>query len=299
MFRKSKYDKLISKSQKYLNKQKYLKAKQTYLEALAIKPDDIGVLNNLAQLHSILGEDDKAESYNEILLKECDKLLKNDVDKRILILKCNALVSLDRMDESNEIVDELLKIDPANYIGLFHKAQYLELHNKNREAITHINQILKENPYNIPALLSKGRNHIKLNEFDDAEKCFNLVLQIETKNKTAINLKSELLKRKYNLTLTSHDFMLKAIEHWEMNKFKNAEEYFKKAIFIDDAYDEIWFAQGELMIRMGKLTKAIESFNQAFELNQNSGGITKKGQFFRILNWMRRINILLGFEKKQ
>lgn len=299
MFRKSRYDKLISKSQKYLNKQKYMEAKQTYLEALAIKPDDIGVLNNIAQLHSILGEEKKANGYNELLLKECDKLLKNDMDERVLILKCNALVSLDRLDESNEIVDELLKIDPANYIGLFHKAQYLESHEKNQEALTYLNQILKEDHYNIPALLSKGRNHIKLNEFDDAEECFNLVLQIETKNKTAINLKSELLKRKYDLTLTSHDFMLKAIEHWEMNKFKNAEEYFKKAIYIDDAYDEIWFAQGELMIRMGKLTKAIESFNKAFELNQNSGGIAKKGRFFRMLNWMKRINILLGFEEKK
>lgn len=298
MFKRNKFDKKYEKAQKHLQKKEYIKARENYLECLSIKPDDLGVLNNLAQLNILLEDYGKAEGYNEILLKECNKQLKHEKNEQTLILKANALISLKRNDEANKVINELLKISPDNYIGLFQKAQYLESKKEYKKALKHINNILKEYPTDIPGLLSKGRLLCQLNEYEKSEECYNSVLEIETKNKAAINLKSKLLKKKYNTTLTPHDLMLKAIEHWDRKDFESSEDYFKKALNMDSQYDEIWFAQGELFIRIGKITKAINSFNKAFELNPTSGGIVKKKSFFKMLNRMLKINKFLGYEKE-
>ena len=298
MFKRNEFEKHYEKGQEYLKKHEYVKAKNEYLECLSIEPDDIGVLNNLAQLCGILGDYGKANGYNEILLKECDEQLKYGKTEQLLILKSNALISLKRNDEANDVINELLKENPDNVLGLFHKAQYHELKQEYPEALKYINQVLNQNSTNIPALLSKGRVLVELEEFKRAENCYDFVFKLETKNKAAINLKSEMIKKMHNYTITAHDFMLKAVEAWEMEDFKSSEDNFKKALDIDSNHDEIWFAQGELFIRTGQLSKAINSFNRAFELNPNSGGIAKKKSFYRMLNFMKKVNTVLGFEKK-
>ena len=298
MFKLNKFDKYFEKGQNHIQKGEYAQAKEAYLQCLAIKPNEIGVINNLAQLCHMLGEYGKADGYNEILIKECDEQLKHESSERLLILKLNALIALKRNDEANDLMNKLLESYPNSIIGLFHKAQYLELNKQYEDAMNIIVKILKEDPCNIAALLSKGRIHCELNEYEKAESCYNLVFKMETKNKAAINLKSQLLKNKYDLTVTPHDLMLKAIEHWENKKFKKAEEYFKKALDMDNSYDEIWFAQGELFIRMGKINKAINSFNKAFEINSVSGGISNKKSFYKMLNRMLKINKFLGYEKE-
>ena len=299
MFRKSEFEKHYEKGQDHLKKQEYVKAKDEYLECLSIKPDDLGVLNNLAQLCSIIGDYDKANGYNEILLKQCNEELKYGKTEQLLILKSNALISLKRNDEANEVVSELLKENPDNILGLFHKAQYMELNGNYKEALRYINKVLNQNSANIPGLLSKGRILVELGEFKRAENCYNFVFKLETKNKAAINLKSELTKKMHNHAQTAHDFMLKAVESWDNEDFKSSEDYFKKALEIDSKYDEIWFAQGELFIRTGQIGKAISSFNRAFELNPNSGGIAKKKSFYHMLGVMKKINTILGFEKNK
>ena len=297
MFRKSEFEKHYEKGQDHLKNHEYIKAKEEYLECLSLKPDDLGVLNNLAQLCRIIGDYDKAKSYNEILLKQCDEELKYGKTEQLLILKSNALISLKRNDEANEVINELLRENPENLLGLFHKAQYMELNGNYAEALKYINQVLNQNPVNIPGLLSKGRILVELREFKRAENCYNFVFKLETKNKAAINLKSQLLKKKDNLTLTSHDFMLKAVESFEMENFKASEDYFKKALDMNSNFDEIWFAQGELFVRTGKIGDAIDSFKKAFAINPKSGGIEKKKEFFKMLKNMKRINAFLGFEK--
>lgn len=298
MFKQDPLKKILTKAHTHLTKNEFIKAKELYLQALALSPNNISIINNLAQLYAIIGDDKKAKGYNEILLEECNKLLKYEKTEELLIFKSNALIALNRKEESNEIIDELLKISPENPIGLLQKSQYLEINHHNKESIKYINKLLKENPYDIGLLLSKGRNLVEIREFKKAEDCYNLVLKIETKNKTAINLKSQLLKKKYNTSLTPHDFMLKAVESWERKDFKSATAFLKKAIALNPDYDEIWFMQGELYIRTGRINDAIRSFKKAFNLNPTSGGIENQKKLFKLLNRMKIINIILGYEKK-
>lgn len=297
MFKKDSIEILLKKADKFLEESNYGEAKRTYLKCLAIEPENLNALNNLAQLYNMFGDDTKAKGYNEILLEECNKRLQHKQSETLLMLKTNALISLKRNDELNETLDELLEIDPKNIIGLFQKAHYLEITGHNEKAIEYLDRVLEDEPYNIAGLLSKGRNLVKLNDFEKAEDCYNLVLQIDTKNVTAINLKSELLKKKLDESVTPHDFMQKAIDCWEMKDFESSANFFKKAINLNPNYDEIWFAQGELFIRMGRINDAINSFKEAFKLNPNSGGIVKHEEFFKLLNRMKWINTVLGYEK--
>ena len=122
MFFKDKMEKLLEKAGKEVKNQQYAKARNTYLECLAIKPNDIRILNNLAQLSDMLGDTDKARGYNEIVLKECDEQLKYEKTEQLLILKSNALVSLKRNDDAIRVIDDLLEISPDHPLGLFHKA---------------------------------------------------------------------------------------------------------------------------------------------------------------------------------
>ena len=299
MFRGNSLDKTIEKAEKYFKKGDLYKARNMYLKALAQDPKNIGVLNNLAFIYHVLGDDATSKGYNEILLKECDELLKRETVKEILILKIPALVFLEKTDEVMEVLEEILKIDSKDVNALFQKSYYLEKNKRHREALDCIEKILEKHPHHIGLLLSKGRNLVELNEFEEAEKCYNLVFEIDPKNKAAINLKSQLIKKKYKVTLTSHDMMLKAVESFEMENFKASRDYFKKALDMNPEYDEIWFAQGELFIRTGYIGDAIESFKKAFEINPASGGIVKHKEFFKLLDRMKKINTILGFEEKE
>lgn len=297
MLKKNKLEQHMHKADVQLQKGNLIKAKENYLKALSIEPDNVIILNNLSHIYKILNDDDKSIGYAEILLEECNKQLSDGENEILLTLKLNSLMQLGKEKETEEIFEKLLKIDPKNTMVLFHKAQILESNHRYPEVLECLDRILEEDAYNIAALLAKGRNLTKLKEYREGEKYFNIVFEIEPKNKAAINLKSKLLKEKNNSTISPHDFMAKAIEYWEMEDFEKSLAYFDKALDLDDAYDEIWYARGELLIRMGRINDAINSFKKAFEINPKSGGIVKKKEFFKLLNAMKKVNTILGYEE--
>ena len=297
MFKKNAIDTHLKDARKHLKSGEILKARDSYLKVLSMNPDNITALNNLSQIYSILNEPGKAQGYSEILLEKCDERLEKEKSEKNLMLKSNALISLKRFDEADEVIDEILKINPENIVSLFQKSHHHESENRLNDALECIDEILKIEKYDIAANLSKARILIKLKEYGNAEKHLGLVFKIDPKNKAAMNLKSRLIKEKNNTTISAHDFMIKALDFWEMEDFKKSLAYFDKAIDLDSGYDEIWYLRGELLIRMCQITNAINSFKTAFKLNPESGGIVKKKEFFRFLNTLKRVNTILGYEK--
>ena len=297
MFEKDNLEKIQKRAIKHLKKGNILKAKEEYLKGLAIDPNNIFILNNLAQIYKILNKKDKTKGYLEKLIEECEK--NSYEDEQILIMKLTALTELERIEKLNETLDRLIELYPENTLGLYQKSLILEKNNESEQALKFIEKILKINEYNIAALLAKGRNLVEIGEYDKAEECYNLVFKIEPKNKAAMNLKGKLLKKKNNQenSICAHDLMMKAVEFWEMKDFKRANNFLNKALDMDSSFDEIWYCRGELLIRMGRINDAINSFNKAFEINPESGGIVRKKEFYRMLNIMKRINTILGYEK--
>ncbi len=297
MFEKDNLKKIQKRAIKHLKKGNILKAKEEYLKGLAIEPNNIFILNNLAQIYKMLNKKDKTIGYLEKLIEECEKSTYED--EQVLIMKLAALTELERSEELEKTLNRLIELYPKNTLGLYQKSLLLEKNNKPKQALHYIDEILRIDEYNIAALLAKGRNLVEIEEYDKAEECYNLVFKIEPKNKAAMNLKGKLLKKKNNQenSICAHDLMLKAVEFWEMEDFKKADNFLNKALDMDSSFDEIWYCRGELLIRMGRINDAINSFNKAFEINPESGGIVRKKEFYRMLNVMKRVNTILGYEK--
>lgn len=286
-------DKTLKEGHKHLRNGEIYEAKESYLNVLSQDPDNLTALNNLSQIYALLQDTSKSKSYSEILLEECNR---HKSTEQILVLKSNALITLDMMDEANEAFDEILKMNPQNTTILYQKSNYLEVNGKLEESLKCIEKVIKID-CNLSAILSKARILLKLKRFDEAEKLLNLAFEMEPKSRPAMNLKSKLIKEKSNSTIAPHDFMIKGLDAWQRDEFSHALAYLDKAIDLDNSYDEIWYLRGELLIRMGRINDAMNSFERAFELNPTSGGIAKKRELFRFLNVLKKVNTLLGFEE--
>ena len=289
MFRKNPLDDAINQGEKYLEKGEYEKSKEMYLKAFAMNPEDLGIINNLCQIYRILEDDGKAKGYAEMLLKKCDELLTYERTEGLLILKANALLCLEKFDELNAIADELLSLDSDSHIATSYKLTYFENESNDYEAINCINKLLRFNPLDINLILTKGKHLTNLNEFDNAERCYNIVLQRNAKDKNAITFKSEMLKKKHGIEVTSHDYMLKAVENYELKNYEASESFYRKALELDSSFDEIWFAQGELFVTMGKLDDALNSFKKAFEINPNLKEIKNQKRIIKTLTAMQKV----------
>ena len=286
----------MKKAEINLKKGNLIKARDYYLTALAHEPNNITILNNLSEIYALLNEEDKSKGYMEILLSECDKQLMHQKSERIMILKINALIKLGRNDEANDISNEILEINPNNIFANIQKSLHYEINNNPKKAIEHINRLLEIDPNDISSLLSKGRNLYKLEKYDEAIELYNKVFKIDPHNKAAFDLKSQAIKRKKKVLITPHDLAIDCLIYWGRKDFKNATESIEDALKLDSDYDEIWFIQGELYIRTGRINDAINSFKNAFKLNPTSGGVQNHEKFFKLLNKMYKINKFLGFE---
>ena len=245
MFKTNNIDYYIKKGYDNLKKGKYDEAKENYLKGLAIKPNDIRLLNNLSQIYDLTGDEKTSLGYTELVLEECDKQLKNKKTKKLLLSKAKALIELKRKEDANLIIDELLEIDSENIVGLYLKLEYLNTVNKSTESLIYIDKILKQNPYDIGTILLKSKILIDLFEFKKAENSLKKVFEIDPQNKIAFTLKSDLIKKEEKLTLTSHDFAIVALESFENNNLNDAARYIKQALSLSSKHAELWFLQGE------------------------------------------------------
>ena len=296
MFKTNNIDYYIKKGYDNLKKGKYDEAKENYLKGLAIKPNDIRLLNNLSQIYDLTGDEKTSLGYTELVLEECDKQLKNKKTKKLLLSKAKALIELKRKEDANLIIDELLEIDSENIVGLYLKLEYLNTVNKSTESLIYIDKILKQNPYDIGTILLKSKILIDLFEFKKAENSLKKVFEIDPQNKIAFTLKSDLIKKEEKLTLTSHDFAIVALESFENNNLNDAARYIKQALSLSSKHAELWFLQGEISIKNGMINEAIISFKKAFEIDSKIGGIKKKKSFFKMLNAMKTVSKALRYE---
>lgn len=69
-------EKTMRKALDYLEDGDFISAKNEYLKSFAADPDNIGIINNLAQIYAILGDEDKSKGYSEMLLEKCEESLR-------------------------------------------------------------------------------------------------------------------------------------------------------------------------------------------------------------------------------
>jgi len=69
--------------------------------------------------------------------------------------------------------------------------------------------------------------------------------------------------------MNKNELLNKGFAHFSIQEFKEAAEYFDKAIALDDKFDTAYNALAEAYNKMGELDKAIDTVKKQIEINPN------------------------------
>ncbi|MFC1744101.1 tetratricopeptide repeat protein [Candidatus Riflebacteria bacterium] len=219
---------LYKKGLQYLKEEKYLLAKDSFLDALKIKHDDIYSLNRLAHIYSVLEDNEKAiETLTKILDIQREDLYANyqmgnilfekeefDLAEKFLLkaLKINPLDGYcknslallyrnsDRLEKAIEILKENITEhpdDPYNYHSI--ALCYIDK-NDYAHAADFCNELIERDAENIQGRLILGQIFEYWGNYIDAKYQYEKVLKADPDNSLAFyNLADLALKEAGNL----------------------------------------------------------------------------------------------------
>jgi len=139
-----------------------------------------------ASLLRLISELLEQEEYEAALVR-FDRIKAEDAEKaEIRLLKASALVSAGKSADARIIVNEILQNDPDNVPALFVLSSIEEAQNRTREQRTVLDRILAKEPENVPALLSMGNLMIRGSASRLAGPYFDRALAADPKNGEAL-----------------------------------------------------------------------------------------------------------------
>ncbi len=151
------------------------------------------------------------------------------------------------------------------------------------EALTILNQILKENPQNFDAWWLKGNTLSKLDCYEEAVDCYQSALGIDP-NATSLWENSAILLTALHRPLQAIDMYNRALELepddpqlwigkaalWEeLGNFRRAIATIERAIEVDPRCVDAWYQKAGCQSQLGDHDTAIISLHQAIQLNPN------------------------------
>jgi tetratricopeptide (TPR) repeat protein len=227
----------FAKAQKYLDK------------ALKIEPENPLVIYNKGFFY------EKKRDYKEAL-KWYNKLLKIKPNHtNALNAKGRVLCEIDKEDEAIPFFDKVLDLDPVNIDGLTNKGVYLLKHSENEkdfeEALRCFDKVLSINPEHFEALNNKAGCILRFKksdkDIDEAIQYFDKALSIRPSDIGVLLNKGIAYnyRRKYDYSINCFDEILKRLPNhkiallfkaetlFDMEKYKEAIEYFDKVISLD------------------------------------------------------------------
>ena len=232
---------------------RYDEARETFEEALKIKPDDSQLLFAMGNVLGLLDRDDEGEVYFKRVIEM--EPPENHEDKvRFYWDKGSALSDYDdRLEEALECFDKALELAPDDGDFWSNKAMILWRMEKNDEAIKYFDKALELDEKNDMALNMKAALFNEKEEFDKALDMINRSLAIE-EFWVASNVKGDALVglERYDEALESYE---KALEQ-ELSK-KNPD---------NEIIQESLVSMGKLLKDLGKNEKGEECLKRAKEL---------------------------------
>ena len=153
-------------------------------------------------------------------------------------------------------------LDETNIINLYKEKNY-------KDVIKLGQKLLKKNPKNYQLIYSIGLSYVNLQNYVEAEKYFDKLLNILKKPEI---------------------FYIQANIHKQLKKYDSAINYFEEAIQLNPNFSEAYNNLGNTKKRIGKIDEAISCFEKAIKLKENNiqaylnlANIYKENKYFKEL----------------
>ena len=155
----------------FFKKGDYENSLRDFLAALAENPDDNAILNNIGLCYSKLSNDEKAEEYYIMALKDHEESVETYINLSDLYYRNK------RLEEGTNLLETAVTIMPENIVLMHYLARFYIADVKYDLAFDILNRILEISPENIDAYWDLGNLCYETGDYDNAAAAFEHVLE--------------------------------------------------------------------------------------------------------------------------
>lgn len=248
-------------------------------ESLQITTDPETIHQNALILQTYGNYEDAIKFYRKLTELEPDNKI-HSLYHIAIILTFN----LNRYEESLEIWDECLKIDPSSWVVSYGKGITLTKLNQNKDAIIYFDLSLKKNPKDIQTLLAKCNCLVNLGLAKEALQYAQAVIQIDNGNidgygmmgiayndlndyENALKSQKKVIELDPSDPIGLYNYAL-ALSNLERDDESIA--FYEKVIKISPDHAQAWINLGSILSNSEKREEAIPYFEKGLKLEPNN-----------------------------
>lgn len=161
----------ITNALKFFKEGDYKSSLNEFLAALGENPDDNAILNNIGLCYTKLSDDEKAEEYFTLALKDHSESVETYINLADLYYRQR------RLEEGANLLETAVTLMPDNIVLMHYLARIYIADVKYDLAFDILNRILELSPENIDAYWDFGNLSFETGDYESAAAAFEHVLE--------------------------------------------------------------------------------------------------------------------------
>ena len=224
------------------------------------------------------------ESGNSSMANKAIKMAIEQYPKNtsILLLKVEALIFENNIEEAEKIIDSLYEIDKNNSEIIIQKSRILSKRKKHSKSINLLKKISKDCEFYSDALVMIGKEYLFIDNFENAKEKFkeyiknhqldyavlnNLLYCFDALGNTdnTINYLNDFLEENPYCEVAWHQL---GKQYLKKELFKEALTAFDFAIISDDSFVGAYLEMGKVLEKLNKINQAIEQYEIVTKIDE-------------------------------
>jgi len=224
------------------------------------------------------------ESGNSSMANKAIKMAIEQYPKNtsILLLKVEALIFENNIEEAEKIIDYLYEIDRNNSEIIIQKSRILSKRKKHSKSINLLKKISKDCEFYSDALVMIGKEYLFIDNFENAKEKFkeyiknhqldyavlnNLLYCFDALGNTdnTINYLNDFLEENPYCEVAWHQL---GKQYLKKELFKEALTAFDFAIISDDSFVGAYLEMGKVLEKLNKINQAIEQYEIVTKIDE-------------------------------
>ncbi|MDB2648449.1 tetratricopeptide repeat protein [Flavobacteriaceae bacterium] len=224
------------------------------------------------------------ESGNSSMANKAIKMAIEQYPKNtsILLLKVEALIFENNIEEAEKIIDSLYEIDRNNSEIIIQKSRILSKRKKHSKSINLLKKISKDCEFYSDALVMIGKEYLFIDNFENAKEKFkeyiknhqldyavlnNLLYCFDALGNTdnTINYLNDFLEENPYCEVAWHQL---GKQYLKKELFKEALTAFDFAIISDDSFVGAYLEKGKVLEKLNKINQAIEQYEIVTKIDE-------------------------------